>query len=145
MYSLRLTKVPEDGSMTEPGLELGLKELGLAEPFTAAPVKVSYTLSRMFEKVYGKVKASATVHQTCGRCLKDFEHAVQADFTVMFEPRPTSAPREVDVDAEADDTAVSYLEGEEIPLGDEIRQELELQVPYAPVCRRNCKGLCLVC
>ena len=38
-----------------------------------------------------------------------------------------------------------FYTGDDIEFSDEIRQELELQVPFAPLCREDCRGLCPVC
>jgi len=143
MFTLRLTRIPEDGTLTEKDLAFSLAELGLMEPFHAGGVKVSYELTRMMGKVFGKVRASASARQTCGKCLVDYQQALQADFTVTFEPRPANAGAEGDPDDP--ELAVSFFDGEDLPLGEEIRQELELQLPFTPRCRKDCKGLCSEC
>lgn len=143
MYTLRLTRVPENGSIQEKGLRLSLEQLGLATPFDAEGVLVDYELTRMMDKVYGKLQASTGVTLTCGRCLKDFHRPLQVDFNAIFEPAPTGEPREVDMDEP--ELTVAYFEGEELPIGEELRQELELGVPFSPVCSKKCPGLCPVC
>ena len=66
MFTLRLTRIPEDGTLTEKDLAFSLAELGLMEPFHAGGVKVSYELTRMMGKVFGKVRASASARQDMG-------------------------------------------------------------------------------
>ena len=143
MYTLRLTRVPENGTLKEAGLQLSLKELGLAVPFDPEGVLVDLELTRMMDKVYGKLKAKASVTQTCGRCLKEFHQPVRADFSAIFEPTRKGEP----LDPEADDgeLSVAYFDGDELPVGEELRQELELCVPFSPLCSKSCPGLCPVC
>ncbi|MFI5355678.1 MAG: YceD family protein [Desulfobaccales bacterium] len=146
MYSLRLTKVPENGTLRQPNMHLDLADLGLTAPFDPAGVELSFELTRMMEKVFGKVRAQAGARHSCGRCLGEFDAPVRADFVVQFEAKPAEGPgQEEDIDPDAPDRAVAYYEGDEIPLGEEIRQELELQLPFAPVCRKDCKGRCPSC
>lgn len=150
MYTLRLTKVPENGTLTESGLHLGLEELGLAEPFDAAGVDVDFELTRMMERVFGQVHAEATVHLSCGRCLKDFTAPVFVNVHMQFEPGANGAAATADGDGEdlSDEDphkVVAFIRGEELALGEELRQELELQVPFAPLCKPDCRGLCVVC
>lgn len=144
MYTLRLTRVPENGTIKENGVQLSLKELGLGEPFDPAGVVADIELTRMMDKVYGKLKARAGITLTCGRCLKHFHRGVQADFSAIFEPAPRAGAQEPD-DDEGDELTVAYFEGEELPIGEELRQELELNVPFSPLCSNACPGLCPVC
>jgi uncharacterized protein len=148
MYTLRVTRVPENGTLKEKALALSLDELGLGEPFEAPGATVSYELTRMMGKVFGKVQAQARAKQLCGKCLVEYSQALQADFSVSFEPRPEAGRQhgpveEVDVDDAS--LLLAYFDGEEIPLGEELRQELELQLPFTPRCRKDCKGLCSQC
>lgn len=148
MLTLRLTRIPEDGSLKEEGLAFSLADLGLADPpFLPAGARVGYQLTRMMGKVFGRIQAAAAARQTCGSCLADYEQALRADFTVTFEARSADAQDQARAQAEEEDPelSVSFFDGEEIPLGEEIRQELELQLPFSPRCRKDCKGLCGVC
>ncbi len=142
MYTLSLNKVPEKGAYQELDRRLAPGELGLSEAFVG-PVSVDVDLHRLFDKVYGRVEARAQVHLDCGRCLSGFEQGLRARFAVQFEPKGSQR----DDDEEEDDPglALAYYEGDVLPLGDEVRQELETLVPFAPLCRADCKGLCPRC
>jgi uncharacterized protein len=147
MYQLSLKRLPENGAYAERALHLSREELGLAEPFDAAGAEVSYELRRILDKVFGSIRAQTQVHLQCSRCLTEFDQVLKADFQIQFEP-PTAQPREGEEDVDADEDrglSVATYTGEELPVGEEIRQELELQVPFAPQCRKDCKGLCPRC
>lgn len=146
MYQLSLKRLPENGAYAERALHLSREELGLAEPFDGAGAEVSYELRRVLDKVFGQIRAQATAHLQCSRCLTGFEQVLRADFAIQFEPPNVRPKDEVDVDEDEDrGMSVAVYEGDELPVGEEIRQELELQVPYAPQCRKDCKGLCPRC
>ena len=148
MLTLRLIRVPEDGSLSEKDLAFSLADLGLTDPpFLPPGATVSYQLTRRMGQVFGRIQAAAAASQSCGSCLADYEQALRADFAVTFEARSADAKDQARAQAEEDDPelAVSFFDGEEMPLGEEIRQELELQLPFAPRCRQDCKGLCGVC
>lgn len=149
MYTVRLTRVPENGSAMEEDVRLGLADVALGPPFDAGGVTLSWELTRMMGKVYGKVRAASGLTLSCGRCLKDFDSRVQADFAVLFEPRArkergAQSGGVVDLDDDAGPSVV-FFDGEELPLGEEVRQELELAVPFSSLCRPNCAGLCKRC
>jgi uncharacterized protein len=143
MYQLRLTHVPENGTLQEDGLVLGPAEFALSGVFQPSSVELGFELQRRMERVYGKVWAQAQATLTCGRCLKDYQETIEADFQIMFVPRPTEVGQ--DGDPEDPELSVAFFDGENLPLGEEIRQELELRLPFAPLCRNDCKGLCAVC
>ena len=143
MFTLRLTQIHENGTLNEQDRAFSLEELGLADPFQAPGVRASYELTRMMGKVFGKFRAKASAMQTCGKCLTQYSQALQADFTVTFEPRPAHAG--ADGDPDDPELTICFFDGEELPLGEELRQELETQLPFTPRCRKDCKGLCSVC
>lgn len=146
MFTVRLKQVPENGSMRQSAQHLELADLDLGPPFSPAGVELSYELTRMMNRVFGRVQAQTAVRLSCGRCLADFEAPLGADFKVQFESRTSHGPQaEVDVDADDVESDVAYFDGEELPVGEELRQELELQIPFAPLCRKDCKGRCSTC
>jgi len=143
MYQLRLTHVPENGTLEEEGLVLGAEQFGLSSAFQGTSVELGFELTRRMERVYGKVWAEAQALLTCGRCLKDYQERLSTEFPIMFVPRPETVGQ--DGDPEDPELSVAFFDGEDLPLGEEIRQELELRLPFAPLCRPDCKGLCTVC
>jgi uncharacterized metal-binding protein YceD (DUF177 family) len=143
MYRLRLTHVPENGTLQEDGLVLGSSDLSLSVAFQASEVVLGFELQRRMERVYGRVWAQTQAQLTCGRCLKEYRERLSTEFPIMFAPRPESVGQ--DGDPEDPELSVAFFDGEDLPLGEEVRQELELCLPYTPLCRTDCQGLCAVC
>lgn len=144
MFKVDLSLIADGGTLTAKDVTLTTAELGLGEPFTAKPALVSYELFYTFKKVYAKLQASAQTQLTCGRCLKDFDHAIAVDFMAQFEEKPEKATLH-GADPEDPELNVAFFVDGEMRLGEEFRQELELQVPYLPLCKPNCAGLCPRC
>lgn len=143
MYTLNLNRVPENGALKENDLELSLAELELGPPFLAPGVRGHMELQRMFGKVYGRIHAEALAELDCGRCLKPFKADIRADFAIQFEPR--DGVRDDGADEDDAGPSMAFYDGDILPVGEEIRQELELQIPFAPQCKKDCKGLCPRC
>jgi uncharacterized protein len=93
------------------------------------------TLSRTQNGVRSLGEMSATTPLECGRCLETFQQELQSEFEEIF----TFAHRPLSEDEVIipDDLNIDF---ETI-----IREYLLLEIPYSPVCRPNCKGLCSVC
>jgi uncharacterized protein len=149
VYTVRLMHIPENGVLKQEDVRLGPADLGLGPVFDPAGVSTSWELTRMMGKVYGKVRVESVVRLNCGRCLRDFSAPLRAEFAVLFEPRPRNARGAeskgvVDIEDDAGPSAV-YFDGEELPLGEEMRQELELALPYNAQCGPACRGLCPGC
>ena len=144
MLKLALSQIADGGTLVVDDLKLAPKELGLAAPFTDDLAKVSYDLSYMFEKVYAKLRVEARARLTCSRCLKDFDQDLRSSFLVQFEEKPKRATLH-GADPDDPEENVAFFVDEEMLLGEEMRQELELQVPYRPLCKHDCAGLCPRC
>ena len=144
MLKIALSQIADGGTLTANDVSVAPKELGLAAPFTDKPVVLSYELNYTFEKVYAKLKVEAQARLTCSRCLKEFERDLRSSFLVQFEEKPEKATLH-GADPDDPEDNVSFFVDEEMLLGEEMRQELELQVPYRPLCKQDCAGLCPRC
>jgi uncharacterized protein len=117
-------QVPETGLMLSE--EFSSKGLDLDTDLIKflSPLKVKALVS----KSYGALKVSITISSlisiSCGRCLKeikkDFERKIELNYAV--------------------DKSDSILD-----LDEDIREEIILDYPIKPLCRVDCKGLCLKC
>jgi uncharacterized protein len=43
------------------------------------------------------------------------------------------------------DLDITYLSDDFIELGDVLTEQLQLQVPFQPLCKETCKGMCTQC
>lgn len=82
----------------------------------------------------------------CDRCAEKFEYEQQIPFRILLEPAKNSDINLGD-DAEDlnDDLDFSYYHGDEIDIGDLIRQHILMAQPISHICREDCKGLCPTC
>ncbi|MBP6632887.1 MAG: DUF177 domain-containing protein [Kofleriaceae bacterium] len=102
-------------------------------------------------------KAAGHVVVGCGRCVGPVRIAITEALRVTFMPRSELAD---DTDAAASagegdddpgqevagaDLDLFPYDGETIDLEPLIRELLVLAVPYAPLCREDCQGLCPQC
>ncbi len=76
---------------------------------------------------------------TCARCLEPARVPIDLPLAVTF------VSSEADKTDDDDDPDVVAFLGNEIDVGDEIRDELLLAMPINPLCQEACRGLCEVC
>ena len=99
-----------------------------------APVTGELVLESLAEGIL----ASGTVHGSlalrCARCLKEFDRGFSVDVRELFVPFPHEDSDEYPLDPEG------FLEPDQM-----LRDAIGVELPYAPVCRPDCLGLCARC
>ena len=92
--------------------------------------------------VTGTVSASAI--GPCVRCLDDLDLPVNNRFQELFV-WPDRAQHHREVDAEADEQDEHQIVDEKIDLEPVLRDAVLPSLPFQPVCRDDCPGLCSDC
>ena len=101
----------------------------------------------------GTIKGVARV--ACGRCVGPVDLHFEEPLRVTFMPRAeleAAASEAGDEDADedgaelaADDLDVYAYDGDAVDLEALIREQYVLAVPFSPLCKDDCKGLCPQC
>lgn len=104
--------------------------------------------------VFLRGRMSGWLKVACSRCIGPVRVPVEEELAVTFVPRErlpqaddTGAPAEEDegVELTEDDLDLYGYDGETVDLEPLLREQLVLSVPFAPLCRESCKGLCPQC
>jgi uncharacterized protein len=115
----------------------------LGNELVAVPEGSSVRLDLRLESVMEGVYVTGTVHGRaggqCGRCLIDIELDVDVDLQELYV-YPGRRP-----EGEQDDDDLRELEGDLIDLEPALRDTVVPALPFQPVCRDDCPGLCSEC
>jgi uncharacterized protein len=127
-------------SFTAPApADLGIEVLRVPE---GSPVAFELRLEAVMEGVLVTGQAQARLEGECARCLAEIRDDVVADFQELFvyeeSDTATDSP-----DGEDDDA--SRLEGDLLDLEPLLRDAVVLMLPFRPLCREDCPGLCTEC
>lgn len=89
---------------------------------------------------------TATVEDTCGRCLGTAKLKIQSEFEEEFEPanRDLMSDRPAPVEPDFDPALVIDARNM-LDMTEALGQALEAVMPLAPACSPECKGICPVC
>lgn len=92
-------------------------------------------------RVRGSVRASIVV--TCSRCTEEFVWLLDSDFDqpLIVSDAGDHAERELS----PEELDVSFFDGETVDVQRVAAEQIFLQLPYKPLCREDCKGLCPRC
>lgn len=109
---------------------------GLAVTGSAVPDGGEMVADVMLESVPGAVLATGFVEAPwrgeCRRCLGEASGRVHVQVRELFEERP-------------DPDQTYPLDGDKLDLGPMVRDAVLLELPLVPLCRDECRGLCLTC
>lgn len=106
--------------------DIGLCEIGLSEEEVdvRSPLAVEAALTRVDNMVIADVTVSADYGYQCARCLEDFKCRKSREFHFDYE---VTSPMDV------------------INIGEDIRQEMILNISQRVLCSKDCKGICAGC
>ena len=114
--------------------DLGIEVLRVPE---GSPVEFDLRLEAVMEGVLVTGTADVGLEGECARCLEELEDAVTVHFQdlYVYDDRPS--------DEEDDETL--RLEEDLLDLEPLLRDAVVLALPFQPLCRDDCPGLCIEC
>jgi uncharacterized protein len=112
--------------------DLGIAVIGVP---IGSPVELDLRLESVVEGVLVSGSAMVEVRGECVRCLGDISDELEVGIQELY----------VYPGFEADDDLASRLEGDLIDLEPLLRDEVVLDLPFQPLCRDDCLGLCVEC
>jgi len=115
--------------------DLGIEVLRVPE---GSPVELDLRLEAVMEGVLVTGEASADLVGECARCLDEITDEIVVDLQELFVYEDQREPSE-------EDDEVSMLEGDLLDLEPLLRDAVVLALPFLPLCRDDCPGLCIEC
>jgi DUF177 domain-containing protein len=112
------------------------------------PLNIHLDVSPLRDFIRVKGRLNTKIRQTCGRCLEPFEVSLKNRFTLNYShqiPEDVHKEGAEGIELTADQIGMVYFEGEEIDFTDAIQEQAILAIPFNPVCKPECKGLCPRC
>lgn len=107
------------------------------------PVELEVRLESVVEGVLASGSVSASATAECVRCLDPVRVDVDVTFQELFAyPERAAHHQEV---AEHDQDEVHELDGDLMDLESVVRDAVVPALPFQPVCRDDCPGLCSEC
>ena len=106
-------------------------------------LRVELDVERRGEQIALRGRCRVEGDQACSRCAKVYPAGMEAEILLVADRRGSDDPE--DEAALEQDGSVLYHDGIELDLGPSLREALILEVPVAPLCRPDCRGLCSRC
>jgi DUF177 domain-containing protein len=149
MLVINVARIPPEGLEIKESLQPGEVHLEEEDNFILAPGgRLECRLERgEDDSVHVRGKLSARLALQCGRCLEPFALPVEQDLDLFYLRRRSDEPGEEEDEVElADrDMVIAYYDGDELDLGEMVREQFFLAVPLKRLCREECGGICPTC
>jgi uncharacterized protein len=91
-------------------------------------------LESLEEGILASGRLRGALSLRCARCLKEFEQGFSVELRELFVPFPHEDSDEYPLDPEG------FLDPHQM-----MRDAIGVELPFAPVCRPDCRGLCARC
>jgi DUF177 domain-containing protein len=112
--------------------DLGIAVIGVPP---GSPLELDLRVESVVEGVLVTGTAIVQLRGECVRCLGEVTGQLEVDIQELF----------VYPGVEPDDDLASRLEGDLLDLEPLLRDEVVLDLPFQPLCRDDCLGLCIEC
>ena len=100
-----------------------------------SPIDLDLMLEAVVEGVLVTGSASAQLRGECVRCLTEISDQIDVDLLQLY----------VHPGSEVDEEDAGRMEGDLIDLEPLLRDAVVLDLPFQPLCREDCLGLCAEC
>lgn len=104
-------------------------------------LRVRGQLLRSEDDIFLRGTLRGVMRATCSRCLEPALVPIDVPLMVTFVSPSTTD----DEDDEEKEDHVAFLDGNDVDIGPEVRDQVLLALPIARLCREDCAGLCAVC
>jgi uncharacterized protein len=147
--------VLEIDEITEEGLQLAwdeevpsvmtyLASLSRIDFAFEQPLHTEAKVSKIGQSFFLNGNVETTLRLTCSRCLNDFSFPILSSFDLTLSPLEKALTEE-EVELKEEDLESNFFEGGQIHLSEIACEQVFLEIPYKPLCREDCRGLCPVC
>jgi uncharacterized protein len=109
--------------------------ISLSADLVLSQLNGTVLVTRTAQGLLVQANMEATMTTECSRCLVEFPQLLETDFTELYAFSPNSMT----------DSGLILPENGKINLTPILRDEMMLAIPIKPICRSDCRGLCVVC
>jgi len=107
-----------------------------------APLEYELAANAADDRIHVTGRLKSVVGMVCSRCLDEIVETVEVPFEEQFR---VAGDEDEDGETNEDEDDAVPVTDERIDLAPYVAEEFIVQLPYAPLCKDACKGLCPEC
>lgn len=113
------------------------------ESFFLDEIIYNIRLSRDGSKIRARGRLKTMISIPCVNCLESFDLKIDSSFDIILFPAELIEMTNSSLSSE--DMEYIFFEGDRIDLVKILMEQVNLFIPYKPVCSPDCRGLCPGC
>jgi uncharacterized protein len=113
---------------------------GEGDAHLSSNLNFNLTVTKVLKEVSVNGEIWFSIECPCARCLTDVDLTLRPEVKLLLSPGYVS--RE---DDDAEDLHHETYSGDEIDLGNYLREVIAMSLPIKVLCRDGCEGLCISC
>ncbi|MCK4760939.1 MAG: DUF177 domain-containing protein [Candidatus Aminicenantes bacterium] len=137
-----INKISGKGLLLDDSVELDENMLIEDGSFFLGDIAYNIFLKREGSQVKAKGRIITSVSLLCVYCLEQFEMKINSKFDIILFPGDL-----VDLNKALNPDEMEYIfyEGDKIDLSKILMEQVNLFIPFNPMCSPDCKGICPNC
>ena len=149
MLTLKLDEIPEEGlhmkwKEDRASLLAYLENLSKVDFDFETPLQSEVDIHKVGRSVLIKGSVQTHLRLQCVRCLKEFSYPLSSIYQLTLHPlKETSLTEETELGEKEMES--SFFEEGDLHLSEIACEQIFLEIPYQPLCEKDCKGLCPRC
>lgn len=117
-------QISPGGLILEEEIPANVLDLDNDKIFFTGPIHARADISRITNAITVKLRLDAKIKSVCSRCVREFQEDYSRQFLFNYRFDPKEPVINLDTD---------------------IREEILLELPINPLCKKDCKGICAHC
>ncbi|MBI2093528.1 MAG: DUF177 domain-containing protein [Candidatus Omnitrophica bacterium] len=120
---INVSQILEGGSTQSAVYDPAGMDMDRTDVHLREPIQVEASILKTGQELIVNTQVHCPLHLTCARCLEEYAFELDVKAMSSYHVAPTDV----------------------VDITDDVRQEIILAYPMIPVCREDCKGLCISC
>jgi uncharacterized protein len=140
---INVNKISDKGYALNDSIDLDNANLLEEGSFFLESVDYQVLFKKQDQRIQAQGNIQTAISLICVRCLEQFELKIHSRFDIILFPKEMVEQRSTALDEE--DLEYIFYENDQIDLEKILVEQVNLFIPFKPVCRGDCKGICPSC
>lgn len=140
---IHVNKISDRGYSLNDTIDIDNAQLLEEGSFFLEEVDFQVHLKRQDRRIQAQGSMQTAISLVCVRCLEQFELKINSRFDIILFPKEMIESRSTALDEE--ELEYIFFENDQIDLEKILVEQVNLFVPFKPVCKSDCKGICPGC
>jgi len=140
---INVNKISDSGYALNDTIDIDNSQLLEDESFFLESIDYQIFFKRQNQRIQAQGKIRTAISLVCVRCLEQFELKINSRFDIILFPKELVDQRSTALEDE--ELEYIFYENDQIDLEKILIEQVNLFIPFKPVCKADCKGICPSC